>query len=175
MAEDFHAEVVTRLRASEATRAQMALALAVLQQIRWYSVGPDLDVCRKTATEIADELGIKKNDMPGVLARLESVGAISRISDGREKVICLSPKYAETERNLGRYREIILPLFLPQGKYQFKVGITNIKGFWKQFKTDLADLLIKSPTRFQDDPSLQRVDLCGTGKITENGPDRERF
>ena len=145
--DDFHTEIVKRLRASDITRAQMGLALAVLQQIRWHSIGPDLDVCRKTGTEIAEELGIKSNDMPDVLTLLEAIGAISRISDGREKVICLSPAYAEAERNLGRYREITIPLFAPTGAYAFKAGATNLKGVWRQFRKDLAQLLGSQKTR----------------------------
>lgn len=138
---DFHAEIMRRLRASDATPAQMALALATLQQIRWHSIGPDLNVCSKTATELAAELGIKINNFPDVIRLLENVGAIYRILDGREKIICLSPEYAEAERNLGRYREITLPLFAPVGKYGFKAGATNLRGIWRQFRKDLAKLV----------------------------------
>lgn len=117
------------------------MALAVLQQIRWYSIGPQLDVCSRSGKEIADELGIKSQDFSPVLALLENVGAVTRFTDGREKVICLSPEYAEAERRRNRFREITLPLFKPDGAYQFKVGLTNLKGFWKQFRNDLANLL----------------------------------
>jgi DNA-binding MarR family transcriptional regulator len=139
--DDFHAEIVSRLRASGVTRSRMGLALAILQQIRWYSIGPNLDVCRKTGTEIADELGITKKDLPIVLALLENVGAITRVTDGREKIICLSPEYAEAERRLNRFRQITLLLFTPHSSYQFRVGLTNLNGFWKQFRNDLTNLL----------------------------------
>jgi len=138
---DFHAEIIGRLRNSGATRAQMAMALAVLQQIRWYSIGPQLDVCSRSGAEIANELGIKSQDFSPVLALLENVGAVTRFADGREKIICLSPGYAEAERRRNRFREITLPLFTADGTYQFKVGLTNLKGFWKQFRNDLANLL----------------------------------
>ena len=139
--QDFHSEIVRRLRTSDATPAQMALALAALQQIRWYSIGPDLNVCSKTAVELANELGVKTNNFPDSLKLLESVGAIYRVLDGREKVICLSPEYAEAERKLGRYREITLPLFAPVGKYGYKAGATNLRGVWRQFRKDLAELI----------------------------------
>ena len=138
---DFHAEIVDRLRNSGATRAQVAMALAVLQQIRWYSIGPQLDLCSRTGKEIGDELGIRSQDFSPCLALLEGVGAITRFADGREKIICLSPEYAEAEASRNRFRQITLPLFAPGGSYQFKTGLTNLKGFWKQFRNDLANLL----------------------------------
>ena len=108
---DFHAEIVDRLRNSGATRAQVAMALAVLQQIRWYSIGPQLDLCSRTGKEIGDELGIRSQDFSPCLALLENVGAITRFADGREKIICLSPEYAEAEASRNRFRQITLPLF----------------------------------------------------------------
>ncbi len=138
---DFHAEIIDRLRNSGATRAQVSMALAVLQQIRWYSIGPQLDLCSRTGKEIGDELGIRSQDFSPCLALLEKVGAITRFVDGRDKIICLSPEYAEAERSRNRFREITLPLFSPGNSYQFKAGLTNLKGFWKQFRNDLASLL----------------------------------
>ena len=117
------------------------MALAVLQQIRWYSIGPQLDLCSRTGKEIGDELGIRSQDFSPCLALLENVGAITRFADGREKIICLSPEYAEAEASRNRFRQITLPLFAPGGSYQFKAGLTNLKGFWKHFRNDLANLL----------------------------------
>ena len=117
------------------------MALAVLQQIRWYSIGPQLDLCSRTGKEIGDELGIRSQDFSPCLALLENVGAIQRFADGREKIICLSPEYAEAERRLNRFRQITLPLFTPHSSYQFRVGLTNLNGFWKQFRNDLTNLL----------------------------------
>jgi len=138
---DFHGTVVQRLWGTGATRAQIAMALAVLQQIRWYSIGPDLDVCTKTAGEIAEELGLSRKEIPAAMTLLEQAGAIRRIVDGREKVICLSQEYAAAEVERGRFREITLPLFVPLGKYGFKVGMTNAKGFWRQFRTELSKMV----------------------------------
>lgn len=140
---DFHDEVLRRLRMTAPTPAQMAMALAVLQQVRWHSIGPDLDVCSKTGTEIAEDLGIHKNQMAAPLALLEDVGAIIRTKDGLEKIICLSPEYVQAEQALGRYREITVPLFFPIGKYSFKMGVTNAKGTFRQMRQDLIKLLWK--------------------------------
>jgi len=96
---------------------------------------------RPTGKEIGDELGIRSQDFSPCLALLENVGAITRFADGREKIICLSSEYAEAEASRNRFRQITLPLFAPGGTYQFKAGLTNLKGFWKQFRNDLANLL----------------------------------
>lgn len=110
------------------------MALAVLQQIRWYSVGESLELCTKTGSEIGSELGLKSSNLPEILSLLEDVGAINRTKEGKEKIISLSKEYANAELNLPKFRETILPFFSNSFNLGIKVGITNIKGVWKDIR-----------------------------------------
>jgi len=113
---DFHDEMVERLKTVCSTKAQVGMALAVLFHIcRSVRIEEEhrVGVCEKTGHEIGEYLGINGAHMPAILQALEDAGAIERISVGREKVICLTPKYLAAEVETGRQRGFLVPWFTP--------------------------------------------------------------
>jgi len=50
--------------------------------------------CTKIAAELAETRGVRKSHLAEAFARLESVGAISRVKRGRARVIAMIPKGA---------------------------------------------------------------------------------
>ena len=92
IADDFHDAVRDRLKAvPDITAAQRTQAMAVLQEImRW--VPWEDQVCSKTATEIADSLDLKRQNVAVSVQLLESIGAIRRVARGRTKVITVTPE-----------------------------------------------------------------------------------
>lgn len=142
MTKDFHGTVVQRLLDSGSTPAQVALALMLLQQIRWYSIGPELDVCSKTAGEIGEELRLTDKRIPAVMSLLEQVGAIHRVADGREKVICLSREYVHAELMRREIQQTAWPFEKDFGHEKFVAKVKTERGFWRQFKRDFAEPLV---------------------------------
>lgn len=111
----FHDAIRDRLKASGATPAERTTAQAVLfEALRW--LGWQSFECTRTASEIADQTDLHPMVVSEALARLESVGAITRIKRGRSKVITITPdgayrgnieNHAET---VDRYNAEVVPL-----------------------------------------------------------------
>ena len=85
--------VQARLLQSDATSAERDAAIATLvlivRHLGWQSY-----TCEKTATDLAEMRGKKKQAMAETLALLEKVGAISRVKRGRTKIITVTPEGA---------------------------------------------------------------------------------
>jgi DNA-binding transcriptional ArsR family regulator len=90
-ADEYHDAIRERLKATGAGASERLTALAVLMEIRRWLRWQSFE-CEKTAVEIAELLEIDKGNMSKVLARLEAVGAITRVKRGRAKVITLNPE-----------------------------------------------------------------------------------
>jgi len=93
IADEFHDAVRDRLRALEITTAKMASAVMVLAEICRHLPWED-HVCPRSASDLADLLGMNQSDMARSLALLESIGAIQRVTRGRTKVITVTPEGA---------------------------------------------------------------------------------
>lgn len=114
-ADEYHDAIRERLKETGATLAERMTCLAVLKEIcrwlRWQSFE-----CEKTAVELGDLLGIKKNQMSPILARLEAVGAITRVKRGRTKIITVNPEGAyrgdvnHHAEVMDRYKGEVVPL-----------------------------------------------------------------
>ena len=92
ISDEFHDAVRERLKAAlDVTLAQRNQAFVVLQEImRW--VPWEDHVCSKTATELADILDMKRQNVAASVQLLESIGAIRRVQRGRTKTIALNPE-----------------------------------------------------------------------------------
>ena len=90
-ADEYHDAIRERLKETGATLAERSICLSVLMEIRRWLRWQSFE-CEKTAVEIGELLDIKQNHMSRILARLEEVGAISRVKRGRSKTIVLNPE-----------------------------------------------------------------------------------
>lgn len=109
---DFHDEVVQRLQAGCSTKAQVGMALAVLFHIsRSVEIEEEhgVAVLGETGHEICEYFGVNSAHMPTILQALEDAGAIERFAQGREKVICLTPKYLAAVVEAQRQRGCTMP------------------------------------------------------------------
>jgi len=135
--------IVARLRATNASLAERTIALAVLQQVRRWLDFETL-ICTKSGTEIAREIGVQKENLPPVMARLEQVGAIRREKMGRYKIIALPPEsilrrtaLENSEAASERFEPTLIPLTTPMTKADFSIGIENLKGETGQLVKDM--------------------------------------
>ena len=85
--------VQARLLQTKATPAErnaaMATLVLIVRHLGWQSYS-----CEKTAADLAEMQGVKKQDMAETLALLERIGAITRTKHGRTKTITINPEGA---------------------------------------------------------------------------------
>lgn len=83
--------VTERLSRQPITQSHRMSAIAVLQYIarhlKWNGYH-----CEKTAGELAELSGFDRSQMSRILKTLEDVGAIYRVTVGREKAIVVNPE-----------------------------------------------------------------------------------
>lgn len=112
---EFIDAVQNRLKSAGTTPAERDAALATLLLIVRHLSWQTYD-CSKTAAELADIRGIAASHMSKTLSLLESVGAVTRVKRGRQKVITITPegafrgdvnKHAEA---VARYRAEVVPI-----------------------------------------------------------------
>jgi DNA-binding transcriptional ArsR family regulator len=91
--DEYHDTIRERLKATGAGASERLTALGILKEIcrwlRWQSFE-----CEKSAAELGELLDIEPAPMSRALARLEAVGAITRVKRGRSKVITVNPEGA---------------------------------------------------------------------------------
>lgn len=107
--------VQARLLQTKATPAErnaaMATLVLIVRHLGWQSYTSD-----KTAADLAEMQGVKKQDMAETLALLERIGAIIRTKRGRTKTITINPEGAfrgDVNRHteaVDRYRAEIVQL-----------------------------------------------------------------
>ncbi len=114
-ADQYHDVIRTRLMATDATPAERAIALAVLQEIkRW--LGWQTFICTKNAAELGELLGFNKVTISDTLSLLEKIGAMTRAKQGRVKIITVTPEGAfrgdlnQHAELMDQYKSEVIPL-----------------------------------------------------------------
>lgn len=91
MGHEYFDAITQRLAQHPITPAQRLSAIAALhfigRHLEW-----EYHSCTKMASELADYMGIKPQQMSRILKLLEDVGAIYRVKAGTEKAIVVSPE-----------------------------------------------------------------------------------
>ncbi len=93
IADEFHDAVRDRLGAMNLTVAKRGTAVMVLAEICRH-LPWEGHQCSKTAADLSALLKMTRHDMSDILSILEKIGAIHRVSQGRTKVITVTPEGA---------------------------------------------------------------------------------